>query len=56
MQNYNNYYRPMQYLGAKTRALGKIVAECDRLYSPNSYVLDLFSGSEEKYWGCFFVS
>lgn len=53
MQNYNNYYRPMQYLGAKTRALGKIVAECDRLYSPNSYVLDLFSGSSIVSQACY---
>lgn len=38
-------YKPVQYLGAKTRALDTIVAECGRLYKKNSYVVDLFSGS-----------
>lgn len=38
-------YKPIQYLGAKTRALDTIVSECHRLYKKDSYVVDLFSGS-----------
>lgn len=45
MTNNSCYYRPLQYLGAKTRVLSKILTECDKLYVPNSYVVDLFSGS-----------
>lgn len=41
----NIYYRPIQYLGSKTRAIDTIITECNRLYSPGEYVLDLFSGS-----------
>lgn len=41
----NSYYRPIQYLGAKSRTLNEIVAECNRLCVPESYVVDLFSGS-----------
>lgn len=40
-----NYFRPIQYLGAKTRTLGVIASECKRLYRDNTYVVDLFSGS-----------
>lgn len=38
-------YKPIQYLGAKTRVLDTIVSECRRLYKKDSYVVDLFSGS-----------
>lgn len=41
----NIYYRPIQYLGSKTRAIDTIIAECNQLYYPGKYVLDLFSGS-----------
>lgn len=41
----DNYYRPIQYLGAKTRALTVIASECKHLYRDDSYVVDLFSGS-----------
>ena len=41
----NSYYRPIQYLGAKSRTLNEIVAECNRLCVSESYVVDLFSGS-----------
>lgn len=40
-----NYYRPIQYLGAKTRTLSVIASECKHLYRDDSYVVDLFSGS-----------
>ncbi len=39
------YYRPIQYLGSKTRVVDSIVSECKRLYTPGDYVVDLFSGS-----------
>lgn len=38
-------YKPIQYLGAKTRTLETIVHECRRLHKKDSYVVDLFSGS-----------
>lgn len=38
-------YKPIQYLGAKTRTLDIIVSESKRLYHENSYIIDLFSGS-----------
>lgn len=41
----NTLYRPLQYLGAKTRSLDVITSECKKLYTRNSYVVDLFSGS-----------
>lgn len=45
MSENHEYYRPLQYLGSKTRALDMIIRECKNLYVPDSYVLDLFSGS-----------
>lgn len=39
------YFRPIQYLGAKTRTLDVITSECQRLYKKNTFVLDMFSGS-----------
>lgn len=41
----SSYYRPLQYLGAKTRSIDSIVAECSKLYTNRTYVLDMFSGS-----------
>ncbi len=43
--NFELLYKPVQYLGAKTRTLETIVSECQRLYKGRSYVVDLFSGS-----------
>ena len=45
MTNNTTYYRPIQYLGSKTRVVDTIVSECKRLYTPGEYVVDLFSGS-----------
>lgn len=45
MTSNTTYYRPIQYLGSKTRAISSIVSECKRLYNPNGYIVDLFSGS-----------
>lgn len=45
MSKENIIYKPIQYLGAKTRTLDVIVSESKRLYEKNSYVIDLFSGS-----------
>ena len=45
MTNNSTYYRPIQYLGSKTRVVDTIVSECKRLYTPGEYVVDLFSGS-----------
>lgn len=45
IKNYESIYKPVQYLGAKTRTLDTIVSECGRLYKKDSYVVDLFSGS-----------
>ena len=39
------YYRPIQYLGAKTRAISTIIDKCLQLYRPETYVIDMFSGS-----------
>lgn len=39
------YYRPIQYLGAKTRSVERIVEESVNLYKKGTYVIDLFSGS-----------
>lgn len=44
-KNLESLYKPIQYLGAKTRSLNAIVSECQRLYKKDSYVVDLFSGS-----------
>ena len=44
-QGTNPILKPIQYLGAKTRALDTILSECLRLYRQDTYVLDLFSGS-----------
>lgn len=44
-KNLESLYKPVQYLGAKTRTLETIVSECQRLYKNGSYVVDLFSGS-----------
>lgn len=44
-QGTNPILKPIQYLGAKTRALDTILSECVRLYRQDTYVLDLFSGS-----------
>ncbi len=44
-KNLESLYKPIQYLGAKTRTLDTIVSECQRLYKKDSYVVDLFSGS-----------
>jgi adenine-specific DNA methylase len=44
-KNLESLYKPIQYLGAKTRTLDVIVSECFRLYEKESYVVDLFSGS-----------
>jgi len=41
----NLLYRPIQYLGSKTRVVDTIVSECKRLYTSGEYVVDLFSGS-----------
>lgn len=45
MTNNTTYYRPIQYLGSKTRVVDTIVSECKRLYTPGEFVVDLFSGS-----------
>lgn len=45
MTNNTTYYRPIQYLGSKTRVVDTIVSECKKLYIPGEYVVDLFSGS-----------
>ena len=45
MTNKTAYYRPIQYLGSKTRVVDTIVSECKKLYTPGEYVVDLFSGS-----------
>lgn len=45
MTNNATYYRPIQYLGSKTRVVDTIVSECQKLYTPGEYVVDLFSGS-----------
>lgn len=45
MVDFATYYRPIQYLGSKTRVVDTIVSECKRLYTPGEYILDLFSGS-----------
>ena len=45
MTNNATYYRPIQYLGSKTRVVDTIVSECKKLYTPGEYVVDLFSGS-----------
>lgn len=39
------YYRPLQYLGSKTRSINTIVSECSRLYQKGSFTFDMFSGS-----------
>ncbi len=39
------YYRPLQYLGSKTRSINTIVSECSRLYHKGSFTFDMFSGS-----------
>ena len=44
-KNLESLYKPVQYLGAKTRTLDTIVSECRRLHKKKSYVVDLFSGS-----------
>ena len=44
-KNLGSLYKPVQYLGAKTRTLDAIISECHRLYKKESYVVDLFSGS-----------
>ena len=44
-KNFESLYKPVQYLGAKTRTLETIVSECQRLYKNESYIVDLFSGS-----------
>ena len=44
-KNLESLYKPVQYLGAKTRTLDTIVSECRRLHKKESYVVDLFSGS-----------
>jgi adenine-specific DNA-methyltransferase len=43
--NTENIYRPIQYLGAKFRPLPIILAKTIETIKPNTYVLDLFSGS-----------
>lgn len=45
IKNLDSIYKPVQYLGAKTRTLNTIVSECSRLHKKDSYVVDLFSGS-----------
>lgn len=45
IQKIESIYKPVQYLGAKTRTLDTIVSECSRLHKKDSYVVDLFSGS-----------
>jgi len=45
IKNLGSIYKPVQYLGAKTRSLDTIVSECSRLHKKDSYVVDLFSGS-----------
>lgn len=45
MTNNATYYRPIQYLGSKTRVVDTIVSECKKLYTSGEYVVDLFSGS-----------
>lgn len=45
IKNLESIYKPVQYLGAKTRTLDTIVSECSRLHKKDSYVVDLFSGS-----------
>mgnify|MGYP002724977462 CR=1 FL=1 len=45
MAEHSKYYRPIQYLGSKIRVVDTIVKECQKLYTPDNYVLDLFSGS-----------
>lgn len=45
MAGHSKYYRPIQYLGSKIRIVDTIVKECQKLYTPENYVLDLFSGS-----------
>ena len=45
IKNLDSIYKPVQYLGAKTRTLDTIVSECSRLHKKDSYVVDLFSGS-----------
>lgn len=43
MVDFATYYRPIQYLGSKTRVVDTIVSECKRLYTQGEYILDLFS-------------
>lgn len=45
MMDNNLYYRPIQYLGSKTRVVDTIVSECKKIYAPGEYIVDLFSGS-----------
>jgi len=45
MTGNTTYYRPIQYLGSKTRVIDAIVSECEKLYVPGEYVIDMFSGS-----------
>lgn len=46
MAEHSKYYRPIQYLGSKIRVVDTIVKECQKLHTPENYVLDLFSGSK----------
>ena len=41
----SNIYKPIQYLGAKHRPLPIILAKTLEAYQPDTFVLDLFSGS-----------
>lgn len=43
--NTDNIYRPIQYLGAKHRPLPIILSKTLEAVKPNTYVLDMFSGS-----------
>ena len=39
------YYRPIQYIGSKSRVVSTIVSECEKLYKHGEFIVDLFSGS-----------
>lgn len=41
----NSIFKPIQYLGAKHRPLPDILLKTLKCYAPNTYILDLFSGS-----------
>ena len=39
MAEHSKYYRPIQYLGSKIRVVDTIVKECQKLHTPENYVL-----------------